>query len=77
VFKLQHGAIQPMSNEPASTIITLLRSTSVLLEHYGYSEHDPTLSELQFILQRAVARLEATERPSDEWCILPAGSRLQ
>jgi hypothetical protein len=49
-----------LSNEPFETlIITLLRSTSILLEHYGYSEHDPTLGEIQSFLGRAIARLEA------------------
>ena len=64
-----------MSNEPSSTIITLLRSTSILLEHYGYSEHDPTLGELQSILGRAIMRLEAAERIPDEWDILLDDSR--
>lgn len=64
-----------MSNEPSSTIITLLRSTSLLLEHYGYSQHDPTLGELQSLLGRAIVRLEATERNPDEWAILLDDSR--
>jgi hypothetical protein len=66
-----------MSNEPSSTIITLLRSTSILLEHYGYSEHDPTLSEIQGFLGRAIARLEAAAPNPDEWQILLDGSRPQ
>jgi hypothetical protein len=65
-----------MSNEPSSTIITLLRSTSLLLEHYGYSEYDPTLSDIQYLLARAVARLEAAG-PSDARRVLPVRSRLQ
>jgi hypothetical protein len=66
-----------MRNEPTSTIITLLRSTSLLLEHYGYGEHDPSLNELQSILGRAVLRLETAVTDSDEWHILLNGSRLQ
>ena len=66
-----------MSNEPSSTIITLLRSTSLLLEHYGYGEHDPTLGELQSILGRAAARLEASARNPAEWHILLDGPRPQ
>jgi len=62
-----------MSNEPSSTIITLLRSTSLLLEHYGYSEHDPSLGELQSILGRAAVRLAA--RNLDEGHILLDDSR--
>ena len=40
-------------------LISVLRSASSLLEHYGYSGHDPSLSELQRSLARAVAQLEA------------------
>jgi len=60
-----------MSNEPSATLITLLRSTSFLLEHYRYSERDPTLSEIQSIL------LEAAVPGPDEWHILLDGSRPQ
>ena len=77
VFKVQHGSFPLMSNEPSSTIITLLRSTSLLLEHYGYGEHDPTLGELQSILARAIVRLEATERIPDGWQTLLDDSRPQ
>jgi hypothetical protein len=40
-------------------LISVLRSTMFLLEHYGYSGHDPSLSELQRSLGRAMAQLEA------------------
>jgi hypothetical protein len=40
-------------------LASVLRSTSFLLEHYGYSGHDPSLSELQRSLRRATAQLEA------------------
>jgi hypothetical protein len=45
-------------------LVTVLRSTSFLLEHYGYSGHDPSLSELQRSLGRAMAQLEA-QAPAD------------
>ena len=64
-----------MSNEPNATLITLLRSTSILLEHYGYSERDPTLGEIQCFLGRAIARLEAAAPDPDEWHIRLDGSR--
>jgi hypothetical protein len=66
-----------MSNEPSATLITLLRSTSMLLEHYGYSEHDPTLSEIQSFLGRAIVRLEAAAPDPDELHIHLDGSRPQ
>jgi hypothetical protein len=40
-------------------LIGVLRSTSSLLEHYGYCGHDPSLSELQRSLGRAITQLEA------------------
>jgi len=45
-------------------LVSVLRSTSFLLEHYGYSGHDPSLSELQRSLERATAQLEA-QVPAD------------
>lgn len=47
-------------------LISVLRSTSFLLEHYGYSKHDPSLSELQLSLQRATERLALQTRTDDE-----------
>jgi hypothetical protein len=44
--------------QPPEILISVLRSTSFLLEHYGYSGHDPSLSELQRSLGRAMAQLE-------------------
>jgi hypothetical protein len=44
--------------QPPEILISVLRSTSFLLEHYGYSGHDPSLSELQRSLGRAVVQLE-------------------
>ena len=66
-----------MSSEPSATLITLLRSTSTLLEHYGYGEHDPTLGEIQSFLGRAIARLEAAAPDPDELHIHLDGSRPQ
>jgi hypothetical protein len=66
-----------LSNEPSETLITLLRSTSILLEHYGYSEHDPTLGEIQSFLGRAIARLEAAAPDPEERNIPLDGSRPQ
>ena len=50
----------------AEILISVLRSTSFLLEHYGYSKHDPSLSELQLSLQRAMERLAVQARTDDE-----------
>lgn len=52
------------SNEPPEILISVLRSTSFLLEHYGYGGHDPSLSELQRSLARAIHELQ-TEMPPD------------
>ncbi len=45
--------------QPSEILISVLRSTSFLLQHYGYNGHDPSLSELQRSLARAMAQLEA------------------
>jgi hypothetical protein len=45
-------------------LISVLRSTSFLLEHYGYSGHDPSLSKLRRSLSRAMEQLEA-KAPAD------------
>ena len=44
--------------EPPEILIGVLRSTSFLLEHYGYSGHDPSLNELQRSFGRAMSQLE-------------------
>jgi hypothetical protein len=64
-----------MSSEPPSTIITLLSSTSLLLERYGYSERDPSLKEIQSILGRAIVQLEAAATGFDEHRIVLDGCR--
>jgi hypothetical protein len=48
--------------EPPEILITILRSTSFLLEYYGYSGQDPSLGELQRSLGRAMAQLELQAR---------------
>ena len=49
-----------MNAYPTSEIlITVLRSTSFLLEHYGYGGQDPSMCELQQTLGRAMTQLEA------------------
>jgi hypothetical protein len=54
------------SYNSSEILISVLRSTSFLLEHYGYSKHDPSLSELQLSLQRATERLAVQPRTDDE-----------
>lgn len=59
-----------MNNERSTDLVRALRNTSSLLEHYGYSGHYPTLSELQHLLGRAIANIEdaaiaAHARPSN------------
>jgi hypothetical protein len=43
-------------------LISVLRSTSFLLQHYGYTGHDPSLSELQRSLGLAISQLEIQMR---------------
>ena len=50
------------SRNSSEVLISILRSTSFLLEHYGYGGHDPSLSELQRSLLRAIGNLQ----PADE-----------
>jgi hypothetical protein len=54
------------SYNSSEILISVLRSTSFLLEHYGYSKHDPSLSELQLSLQRATERLAVQARTDDK-----------
>jgi len=53
------------SYRPSEILIHILRSASFLLEHYGYSGHDPSLSELQRSLGRAMSQLEVQARTDD------------
>ena len=46
-------------NDPSETLITILQSTSFLLQHYGNSVHEPTLSELQHLISIAVTQFKA------------------
>jgi len=46
------------SGRSSEALVSILRSTSFLLEHYGYGGHDPSLSELQRTLLRAISNLQ-------------------
>jgi hypothetical protein len=50
------------SYNASEILIGVLRSASFLLGHYGYSGHDPSLSELQRSLGRAMSQLEVQMR---------------
>ena len=47
-----------MEDNPSSLLINALRSTSYLLEAYGYNGRYPTLSEIQHMIARTIANLE-------------------
>jgi len=51
--------------KPNEILVSVLRSASFLLEHYGYSGQDPSLSELQRTLGRARDQLEVQARIDD------------
>ena len=46
------------SQNSSEALISILRSTSFLLEHYGYDGHDPSRSELQRSILRAISNLQ-------------------
>lgn len=46
------------SRESSEALISILRSTSFLLEHYGYGGHDPSINELQRTIRRAISNLQ-------------------
>ena len=50
------------SYNSSEILISVLRSTSFLLGHYGYNGHDPSLSELQRSLGHAMSQLEVQMR---------------
>ena len=52
------------SRDSSEALISILRSTLFLLEHYGYGGHDPSLSELQRSIGRAIRNLQP-ESPAD------------
>jgi len=52
--------------EPNEILVSVLRSASFLLEHYGYSGQDPSLSELQRTLGRARDQLEVQAARIDD-----------
>lgn len=47
-----------MEDNPSALLINALRSTSYLLEAYGYNGRYPTLSEIQHMIARTIANLE-------------------
>ena len=47
-----------MNDHSSAPLIDVLRSTSYLLDLYGYSGHYPSLDELQHMIGRAIANLE-------------------
>jgi len=49
----------------SDALISILRSTSYLLEHYGYAGHDPSLSELQRSIRCAIKNLHPESPPDD------------
>ena len=53
------------SRDSSEVLISILRSTSFLLEHYGYGGHDPSLGELQRTLVRAIGNLQPAT-PADD-----------
>jgi len=46
-------------------LVSVLRSASFLLQHYGYNGHDPSLGELQRSLGLAMSQLE-TQMPTED-----------
>ena len=52
------------SRDTSEALISILRSTSFLLEHYGYGGHDPSMSELQRSIKGAIHNLQP-ESPAD------------
>jgi len=54
------------SYKPSEALISILRSTSFLLQHYGYGGHDPSLSELQGSIGNAIRQLQAESSAAGE-----------
>ena len=54
------------SYKPSEALISILRSTSFLLHHYGYGGHDPSLSELQGSIGNAIRQLQAESPAAGE-----------
>ncbi len=53
------------SYNSSEILISVLRSASFLLQHYGYNGHDPSLGELQRTLGLAMSQLEA-QMPTED-----------
>jgi len=47
------------SYKSSEALISILRSKSFLLQHYGYGGHDPSLSNLQRSIGNAIHQLQA------------------
>ena len=50
--------VASVNDHSSAPLIDVLRSTSYLLDLYGYSGHYPSLDELQHMIGRAIANLE-------------------
>jgi hypothetical protein len=48
-------------HDSSEALITILRSTLLLLEHYDYNGHDPSLSELQRSIGNAIRQVQAAQ----------------
>jgi hypothetical protein len=47
-----------LNQNPSECLINVLQSTSFLLEHYRYNLQDPSLSDFQRLLTRAITQLK-------------------
>jgi hypothetical protein len=52
-------------HDSSEALITILRSTLLLLEHYDYNGHDPSLSELQRSIGNAICQVQAARPAGD------------
>ena len=51
--------VRMYKHDSSEALITILRSTLLLLEHYDYNGHDPSLSELQRSIRNAIREVQA------------------
>ncbi len=51
----------PVSHYASTALISILSSTSYLLSHYGYNLRNPSLTELQEIIGRAIGNIKSTQ----------------
>ncbi len=66
-----------MNNSDSEILITVLNSTSSLLEHYRYDGDYPTLNELQHLIGRAIANLEDREMAARPPGVKSSGEHLE